>query len=171
MFGEGCADESSCSGSTIRSPVDFVWDAMRGERTGGPEPHAARDGWIAIRRSGHTSEHCSRSAPAGWSQEFRSTASSVCNPSSYPRSQAYTCLAKALADLHQHPAPTAGKHNPWKIALGVNMGYEMSQAKNISTGLPCAHLTVDNCPSLPLWRSWSACRARGNQARFWRAPR
>ena len=128
LFGEGCADESSCSGSTIRSPVDFVWDAMRGERTGGPEPHAARDGWIAIRRSGHTSEHCSRSAPAGWSQEFRSTASSVCNPSSYPRSQAYTCLAKALADLHQHPAPTAGKHNPWKIALGVNMGYEMSQA-------------------------------------------
>jgi len=33
--------------------VDFGWDAKRGQRTGGPEPNAAKDGWIAQRRDRH----------------------------------------------------------------------------------------------------------------------
>jgi len=31
----------------------FRWTPVRLKRNGGPEPHAAKDGWIALRRDRH----------------------------------------------------------------------------------------------------------------------
>ena len=38
----------------------FSSTLVRDKRSGGPEPHAAKDGWIAPTRNRHTSEHRSR---------------------------------------------------------------------------------------------------------------
>jgi len=52
LFGEGGCDENS-----LVRPIEvrgtLVETPMRIERNGGPEPHAAKNGWIAMRRDRH----------------------------------------------------------------------------------------------------------------------
>ena len=58
-----CVGLRCLAGLTTECPGDIRLDAARHRRSGGPEPHAAKDEWVASRRATHTSEHRSRRTP------------------------------------------------------------------------------------------------------------